>query len=38
MLEEMADKRWGSDPDYQAYKQNTPLLLPLPRFKDTHTQ
>lgn len=31
LLEEMAQKRWGNDPAYQAYRQRTNLLLPLPR-------
>jgi len=28
LLEEAADKRWGDDPAYQAYKQRTPVLVP----------
>jgi steroid 5-alpha reductase family enzyme len=28
ILEENADKRWGSEPAYQAYKQKTPVLWP----------
>jgi steroid 5-alpha reductase family enzyme len=34
MLEKQADKRWGGQPDYEAYKERTPVLiprLPLPR-------
>jgi steroid 5-alpha reductase family enzyme len=31
MLEKSADKRWGKDPKYKAYKRRTRLLLPLPR-------
>lgn len=31
MLEARADRRWGDDPDYQAYKRNTRVLIPLPR-------
>mgnify|MGYP001049248063 FL=1 len=30
MLEASADKRWGSDPEYQAYKTRTSVLIPLP--------
>lgn len=30
MLEARADKQWGNDPDYQAYKQATPSLLLWP--------
>lgn len=30
LLEASADQRWGSDPDYLAYKRRTPVLLPLP--------
>ncbi|KAG2438330.1 hypothetical protein HYH02_011026 [Chlamydomonas schloesseri] len=36
LLEEMGEKRWGSEPAFQEYKARTNLLLPLPRFKDTH--
>jgi len=28
LLEKKADARWGDDPRYQAYKQNTPVLFP----------
>ena len=28
MLERKADKRWGEDPDYLAYKASTPVLIP----------
>ena len=28
LLEKKADKQWGDDPGYQAYKANTPILLP----------
>jgi steroid 5-alpha reductase family enzyme len=28
LLEEAANKRWGDDPAYQAYKQRTPVLVP----------
>ena len=30
MLEKKADKRWGDDADYQAYKARTPVLVPRP--------
>ena len=30
MLEASANKRWGSDPEYQAYKTRTSVLIPLP--------
>jgi len=30
MLEASADKRWGSDPEYQAYKTRTSVLIPPP--------
>ena len=30
MLEKQADERWGGEPDYEAYKANTPVLLPRP--------
>jgi steroid 5-alpha reductase family enzyme len=29
MLEASADKQWGGDIDYQAYKQSTPVLWPI---------
>ena len=29
-LESKAEKRWGSDSDYQAYKASTPILIPRP--------
>jgi steroid 5-alpha reductase family enzyme len=29
-LEKGADKRWGTNPAYQAYKKRTSLLIPLP--------
>ena len=32
LLEARADKRWGHDPAYQAYKRDTPVLIPrVPR-------
>lgn len=30
VLEKSADKRWGHDPKYQAYRHQTSLLIPLP--------
>jgi steroid 5-alpha reductase family enzyme len=30
MLERAADERWGGEPDYEAYKSGTSLLVPLP--------
>ena len=30
MLEKRADAKWGSDPDYQAYKRTTSVLVPRP--------
>jgi len=29
-LESRAEKRWGNDPDYRAYKARTPVLFPRP--------
>ncbi|MEQ9617208.1 MAG: DUF1295 domain-containing protein [Phycisphaerales bacterium] len=29
-LEKRADKKWGGDPDYEAYKRRTPVLVPRP--------
>ncbi|MDP6916616.1 MAG: DUF1295 domain-containing protein, partial [SAR86 cluster bacterium] len=29
MLERRADKKWGDDPEYQLYKENTPSLIPM---------
>ena len=29
-LEERADKKWGGQPDYEAYKAATPVLVPRP--------
>ncbi|MGC9400662.1 MAG: DUF1295 domain-containing protein [Anaerolineae bacterium] len=31
MLEARADEEWGGQPEYEAYKQTTPVLIPLPR-------
>lgn len=28
MLEQRADQKWGGQPDYEAYKANTPVLIP----------
>jgi len=30
LLEKKADERWGDQEDYQAYKKNTPVLIPKP--------
>lgn len=30
MLEAKADKKWGGQADYEAYKANTPVLIPRP--------
>ena len=30
MLEKKADERWGGQDDYEAYKRNTPVLVPRP--------
>jgi steroid 5-alpha reductase family enzyme len=30
LLEAKADDRWGGDEDYEAYKRNTPVLVPKP--------
>ncbi len=30
MLENRANKQWGDDPDYQAYKRSTPTLVLMP--------
>jgi steroid 5-alpha reductase family enzyme len=33
LLEKRADEKWGGQPDYEAYKARTPVLLPrIPRF------
>lgn len=31
LLEEAADAKWGGQPEYEAYKRQTPVLLPWPR-------
>ena len=28
MLESRADRQWGNDPDYQSYRDSTPMLIP----------
>ncbi len=28
MLEKKAERKWGGQPDYEAYKKNTPVLIP----------
>lgn len=30
LQEAQAKERWGDDPDYQRYRENTPVLFPLP--------
>ena len=30
MLEKRADEKWGGNSDYEEYKNNTPVLIPLP--------
>ena len=30
MLEKKADTKWGGQPDYEAYKERTPVLVPRP--------
>lgn len=32
ILEKQAMRKWGSDPAFQNYVKNTPLLWPLPKF------
>jgi steroid 5-alpha reductase family enzyme len=34
MLEERADEKWGGQEDYESYKKNTSVLIPLPPKKD----
>lgn len=34
LLEARAEKRWGDDPAYQAYKARTPRLIPRPPARD----
>jgi steroid 5-alpha reductase family enzyme len=33
MLEKRGDQKWGGQPDYEAYKANTPVLIPRPPSK-----
>ena len=35
MLEKQADERWGGQPEYEAYKADTPALLPRPPRRST---
>jgi len=35
MLEKKADKKWGGQADYEAYKASTPVLIPRPPEKHT---
>lgn len=37
LLEEKADQRWGTEADYIAYKENTPVLFPYPRCKSNES-
>jgi steroid 5-alpha reductase family enzyme len=37
MLETRADEKWGGQPEYETYKANTPVLIPLPP-KSTSSQ
>ena len=30
LLEKSADKKWGGQEDYEAYKTRTPVLVPRP--------
>ena len=30
LLEEKAEEKWGGQPDYEEYKENTPVLIPWP--------
>ncbi|MEM7666222.1 MAG: DUF1295 domain-containing protein [Pseudomonadota bacterium] len=30
LQEEQAKERWGDDPEYQKYRENTPVLIPMP--------
>lgn len=34
MLEKRADEKWGGQADYEAYKRNTSVLVPLPPRRD----
>lgn len=33
ILEKSADKKWGDEPNYRKYRDNTPLLIPWPHIK-----
>jgi steroid 5-alpha reductase family enzyme len=35
LLEKRADEKWGGEPDYEAYKAQTSVLIPLPPSKKT---
>jgi steroid 5-alpha reductase family enzyme len=37
MLEARADEKWGGQAEYEAYKANTPVLIPLPPKKTVFT-
>ena len=30
LLQQRADEKWGGDPEYEAYKAATPVLVPRP--------
>lgn len=36
LLEKKADTKWGGQPDYEAYKQRTPVLIPRLRGRSTN--
>lgn len=38
MLEKRADEKWGGQSDYEAYKANTSILVPLPPKKGSERQ
>ena len=38
MLEKAADERWGGQDDYEAYKQNTPVLVMKPPIGDDRSR
>ena len=37
MLEHRGHKLWGNEPEYQAYIENTPMLIPMPPKAASHT-
>jgi len=37
LLEARAEKRWGEDPDYRAWKKKTPALIPRPPRSNTRS-